>query len=322
MERIDLSELHTIETIHSRQSIVNVKRVEHTGTQIQYCIKEIFCHSIDEASNKLQEIVVMAKLSHENIVEIKTCKLVGRYNSVTSIAIVMDYFPDGDLENLIKNKISSNIRWSEAELYFHLIQLVNALAYMQSQKICHRDVKPQNILVRKSGENFTLLLTDFGVSRYYEDDESSIVGTTTYLSPKLREAHIEYILHGTKKLNHDPFKSDVYSLGLVFLYMASFKKDGDLANLNTLPQVTSLKIQEIAKYYPKLSIIIERMLTIEENDRPDFERLKQELEQDPCINCNVCFKIKFIKTMFKYSQTEYLCQECLQGVEVFEERKL
>ena len=64
------------------------------------------------------------------------------------------------------------------------------------------------------------------------------------------------------------------------------------------------------------------MLTIEENDRPDFERLKQELEQDPCINCNVCFKIKFIKTMFKYSQTEYLCQECLQGVEVFEERKL
>ena len=323
MERIELSELETKEIIHSRESIVQVRRVKHKVTEKEYCTKEIFTLSIDEASKKLQEIVAMAKLSHENIASIRSCRLSGKYSSINSIIIIMDYYPEGDLENLIKFKISNNIKWPEPELYYYLIKLIDALSFMQSQSICHRDIKPQNILIDKSGENINFILADFGVSRHYVDGNSSIAGSTPYLSPEVRKALIDYVLEGKYTVDHNPFKSDVYSLGLVFLYMASLKKNKSLENLSNLQQATDERIQELEQEYPNFSKILKQMLEIEQTNRPDFEGMKVILEKNNIYGiCQICLKIKFLNHLFKYNRNESLCINCLQKVQVFESEKL
>jgi eukaryotic-like serine/threonine-protein kinase len=91
-------------------------------------------------------------------------------------------------------------------------QLADALAYVHSRGIVHRDVKPANILISDegaSGFTRTVKLTDFGVAHFVDGSrltgDGTIIGTAAYLSPE--------------QVAGEPigFATDVYSLGLVLL---------------------------------------------------------------------------------------------------------
>lgn len=86
-------------------------------------------------------------------------------------------------------------------------------------RYCHKDIKPDNILIIKD----KYLLADFGISEqigqinHIDGDTISIteelMGTPQYMSPILKDGFVK------KKyfIDHDPYKSDIYSLGLIFL---------------------------------------------------------------------------------------------------------
>ncbi|OHT10684.1 hypothetical protein TRFO_04201 [Tritrichomonas foetus] len=69
----------------------------------------------------------------------------------------MEYLPGGDLFSLLQNVASLD----EESAKTYTIQIANALGYLHSHGIIHRDIKPDNILVASDG---TLRLTDFGLS--------------------------------------------------------------------------------------------------------------------------------------------------------------
>jgi serine/threonine protein kinase len=103
-------------------------------------------------------------------------------------------------------------------------QLVNNLIAMLNKEICHRDIKPANVLKIKDD----YFLADFGESEALDERElrineygtqqieDFIKGTPRYLAPVIREQFLD-----KKKMyfefHHDLFKSDIYSMGLVFL---------------------------------------------------------------------------------------------------------
>ncbi|MBT2502668.1 serine/threonine-protein kinase [Curtobacterium sp. ISL-83] len=99
-------------------------------------------------------------------------------------------------------------------------QLADALAYVHSRGIVHRDVKPANILINDEGASGfvrTVKLTDFGVAHFVDGsrltNDGTIIGTAAYLSPE--------------QVAGEPigFATDVYSLGLVLLEALTGKQE-------------------------------------------------------------------------------------------------
>ena len=89
----------------------------------------------------------------------------------------MEYLPGGDLYSLLQN--ISALDEESAKTY--TIQIANALGYLHSRGIIHRDIKPDNILVAADG---TLKLTDFGLSYLGVYDRKIGDISTSISSPK------------------------------------------------------------------------------------------------------------------------------------------
>ena len=137
---------------------------------------------------------------------------------------------------------------------------------MEEKKTAHRDIKPENIFVAENGTK--LLIGDFGSSKAKISKMSeTIAGTPMYLSPEVRKGYFKMIQGDSQSdFNHDPFKSDVYSLGLTFLYMASLKDCSDLLVLNNLEQKTHFRIAELSNY-PTLQKYLKVMLEFDYKTR-------------------------------------------------------
>jgi len=155
----------------------------------------------------LNEIGIMGRLDHPHIV-----KLVGTYCQGKDIGILMYPAAACDLatymDELEGEPLSCPLR---QRLKLYLFCLSNALAFLHTVKIRHKDIKPKNILIDKNG---CVLLTDFGISRDFTDDEQSETAGSTprtykYCAPEVAEGE------------NRGRAADVFSLGCVFLEMVT-----------------------------------------------------------------------------------------------------
>ena len=90
-----------------------------------------------------------------------------------------------------------------------MIHLGSALAHMQANGITHRDVKPDNVLVKQplSDQGLTAKLADFGTSRYHGvGSMETFAGTGIYMAPEFWKRPLRYT-----------HKVDMFSLGLIGL---------------------------------------------------------------------------------------------------------
>ena len=102
--------------------------------------------------------------------------------------------------------------------------VAGALAHAHERGVVHRDIKPDNILLDKSGETHVI---DFGVARFFDDLSvtytGQLVGTPLYMSPE----------QVTGRGTIDP-RTDVYSLGLVLYELLTLRPPLEAANRENL----------------------------------------------------------------------------------------
>ena len=169
--------------------------------------------------------------------------------------------------------------YSEKELINILYQLSSALLYIQDNyHISHRDIKPQNVLVFSDGK---YKLADFGEAKEAKVSRqiNTLRGTELYMSPALYNG----LKHEKNDVSHNPFKSDVFSLGFCFLYASAL-------NFNLLYQVRDISDSKsiniilhkfLKKFYSeKLIQLLACMLEIDEGKRYDFNNIKMYIENN------------------------------------------
>lgn len=129
-----------------------------------YAIKRILKNHIIEngmGNQVRKEIYILKNLHHPNIVHIREV-----LSSPDSLYIVMEYVSGGELYNLIA--LYGSIPESKCIKYTR--QICDALAFCHKLNICHRDIKPQNILI---DANDDIRLIDFGFASIMEVDNIS-----------------------------------------------------------------------------------------------------------------------------------------------------
>ncbi|XP_032732876.1 interleukin-1 receptor-associated kinase 4 isoform X3 [Lontra canadensis] len=147
-----------------------------------------------------QEIKVMAKCQHENLVE-----LLGFSNDGDDLCLVYVYMPNGSLlDRLSCLDDTPPLPW---HMRCKIAQdAANGINFLHENHHIHRDIKSANILLDK---DFTAKISDFGLARASEKFSqtvmtSRIVGTTAYMAPEALRGEITP-------------KSDIYSFGVVLL---------------------------------------------------------------------------------------------------------
>jgi hypothetical protein len=201
------------------------------------------------------------------------CRIWDAYIEDNTAVLVLEWM-DCDLEAELRRRRRERREAAYSDAEAMAIRLIDALAYAQDAGLCHRDIKPGNLFLSSAGE---IKLGDFGSALVSEPMQTaySITGTPMFLSPKLRFSYARF-LEGQEdgRASHDPYKSDVYSLGLTLLYCFT-EEIARVIRLKTDEDVRT----EIAKIQTSqwLQEVMATMLALEETQRPSFIELRRLL---------------------------------------------
>jgi outer membrane protein assembly factor BamB/tRNA A-37 threonylcarbamoyl transferase component Bud32 len=167
---------------------------QHVYLETQAAIKVLQTQLAHEDSEQFRiEAKRVAHLEHPHIVRVLDFGVEG-----TTPFLAMSYAPNGTL----RQRHPKGTHLPLTVVVDYVKQIADALHYAHNQKLIHRDVKPENMLV---GLNNDILLSDFGIAVAQTSRSQStrdMAGTIAYMAPEQIEAHPRPA-------------SDQYSLGIV-----------------------------------------------------------------------------------------------------------
>lgn len=147
----------------------------------------------EEADYFIKEARLLMDLRHPHIVRVLEFGV-----EMDVPYLIMDYAPNGNL----RQRISKGARLSPITVATYVKQVASALQYAHDQRLIHRDVKPENLLL---GPNDEVWLSDFGIALIAQTsrrNSEGIVGTATYMAPEQTQGKAT-------------FTSDQYALGII-----------------------------------------------------------------------------------------------------------
>ena len=121
---------------------------------------------------------------HENVAHYEKAFEYQMPNGIFGYA-VMDYFPEGDLKNVMQKRNLSVTQKKNIT-----VQILKGIIHLHKHKVVHRDLKPANILVEKQGDHYIPKIADFGLSKQTDNELNSRIsnsfagGTLAYCAPE------------------------------------------------------------------------------------------------------------------------------------------
>ena len=224
---------------------------------------------INDLSKYNQETEIMRKLSGKHS---SFLKFYGSFILKNELYIVMEY-----VEDTLMDKMQPNVVLNEINIIEITKQLINGFAYMEQLHISHRDIKPHNILITS---NNTPKIIDFGItiidkspnlSTILITNKKLIQGTAGYMSPEQKLAYDQYKRDGSSPFKkYDPYKSDVFSLGLT-IYQLITRTDVSQYEDPNKNQDLMKKINDLSS--AKLKNLLLKMLCLNPDSRFKFNQL-------------------------------------------------
>ena len=182
----------------------SVYRAWDTRLNIAVALKEMLPQPgldpelLDELRHQFQqEATVLARLSHPHLVSV-----IDFFEEGGNAYLVMLFVEGESLAEWIKRQGPV----PEAQVLAWADELLDALAYCHEEGVLHRDIKPQNIIIRRNGQ---AVFVDFGLVKLWNPNDPRTrtvmrgMGTPEYAPPEQ---------YGTRGQHTDP-RSDLYSLG-------------------------------------------------------------------------------------------------------------
>ena len=192
------------------------------GTDQMFAVKKVSKSLVLQDKVKKyfnNEIYILKQVNHPNIIKLYEIK-----QTLNNFYLVFDLCNGGGLSNCLEKYMKQNKRPFTQEIAQSIIrQLVSGLQYLHNNKILHRDLKLDNVLLHFNSEedknNFNLLkaqvkIIDFGFARYLENDSlaQSVLGSPINMDPQILAKMRK--IDNNQSFGYDQ-KADIWSLGTI-----------------------------------------------------------------------------------------------------------
>lgn len=235
-------------------------------------VKVLHKHLSDyqEARDRFErEAQAVAKLRHENILEIFDYSGAEAAEAAGSSYIVTEFIDGRTLKQIITDR---PITFPEIGAMV-VLQVCRALAHAHAAGILHRDVKPENIMIRSDG---IVKLMDFGISHMLDLERLTVtgqlLGSPAYMAPE----HVE-----GRQLD---FRTDIFAVGIVLYQLAVGRLPFEGKNPHeVLKRIAECKFVDPRQANPQVGnrlgrIILRAMAAMPDGRYPNVKEMLSALE--------------------------------------------
>lgn len=282
---------YTLVKCIGRGAFGEVYLTKRKGSNQLFATKKVSKQKIESPTVKkyfINEISILKELNHKNIIRLETIR-----QTVHNYYIITDYYNGQDLsECLRKNRMILGKPFSEEVVQHLMRQIIDALKYLHSKRIMHRDLKLDNILINFESEedkkNLNMLrgevkIIDFGFATYLDNTglRYSILGSPINMDPILLTKLINQNISNSYGYSE---KADIWSLGTVCYELITGKPIFNAQNILDLVRLVEIGMYHIPTYLSEEAMsFLTSMLQYTSNYRLNAE----ELSKHPFLTKNV-----------------------------------
>ncbi|KAL6258020.1 hypothetical protein P5V15_011615 [Pogonomyrmex californicus] len=287
-----------------------VQKRDSTGNM--YAMKYVHkneCAERGALKNVAREVEILSKLEHPCLVN-----LWFSFQDEEDLFMVSDLLLGGDLRYHIQQE---QVAFGEESVVLFVAEIALALDYLQTNRIIHRDIKPDNILLDEEGHAH---VTDFNIATVLEDGQlaTSMSGTKPYIAPEIYMCSCEE--YGVLGYG---FAVDWWSLGILAWETLAMERPYPLHSTTSNREALRILQDERSMpshWSPSIRDLLDRLLTLAPSARVScLKELKQvsamrNLDFDKVLN-------KQIKPRFTPPKDHLNCDPTFELEEMIIETK-